>query len=533
MTIRLRALLPLAVALLAVSGAAPSAGARTLVFCSEGQPETLSPPQAASSVAMDAIRPIFDTLVAFAPGTTDIVPALAESWTISPDGRDYTFRLRSGVAFQPGKDFKPTRPMNAEDVVFSFKRQLPGSGVAETFKSAGYEEFRGSGLSQIVERVDVIDEKTVRFRLKQPDAPFLADLAMPVNAVQSAEYAYRMDQQGTREQFDQHPIGTGPFRLADRGGIAIRYQAFDGHWRGQPKIDTLVFSFTPTASLRLQKLKSGECHVAASPDPADAAAIRADTRLRLSSTPGLTIGYLAINTTRKPFDDVRVRRAINLAIDREAILSAIYPGTGRLAAGPLPGASWANDATIGPYRYDPQEARRLLLDAGVTSGLKIDLWFPPDSRTYNPDAKRMAHMISADLEPLGIMVEKNSASWETYWRRLMNGETTLALAGWIGDNGDPDDFMETLLSCAAARDGTNIARWCDQDYDALIAKASRTRDRATRAALYAKAQRIFHEAAPWVPIASAEMLSATRAEVRNFVANPLGFHDFAAVDLAE
>ena len=142
-------------------------------------------------------------------------------------------------------------------------------------------------------------------------------------------------------------------------------------------------------------------------------------------------------------------------------------------------------------------------------------------------------MIAADLEPLGIMVEKTSAPWEAYWRKLMNGETPLALAGWIGDNGDPDEFMETLLSCAAAEDGANIARWCDEGYDALIGEASRTADRDTRVALYAKAQRIFHAAVPWVPIASAEILSASRAEVTGFVASPLGFHDFASVDLAE
>nr|WP_255700077.1 ABC transporter substrate-binding protein [Jiella avicenniae] len=482
---------------------------------------------------MDAIRPIFDTLVAFAPETTDIVPALAESWTISPDGRDYTFRLRPDVAFHATEDFTPTRPMNAEDAVFSFERQMPGSAAAEKFGGADYAEFRGLRLTQIVDTVKAIDERTVRFRLKRPDAAFLADLAMPVNAIQSFEYAFRMGQLGTLERFDRQPIGTGPFRLADRSDIAIRYQAFDRHWRGRPKIDTLVFSFTPTASSRLQKLKSGECHVAASPDPVDAAAIEADPRLRLSATPGLTIGYLAFNTAREPFDDVRVRRAINMAIDREAILSAIYPGTASLAAGPLPVASWASDDTIEPYRYDPQEARRLLLEAGVTSGLKIDLWYPPDSRTYNPDAKRMAHMIAADLEPLGIMVEENSAPWESYWRKLMNGETTLALAGWIGDNGDPDDFMDTLLSCTAAERGTNIARWCDERYDALVGEASRTSERSQRAALYGKAQRIFHDAAPWVPIASAEMLSATRAEVKSFVTSPLGFHDFAAVDLAD
>nr|WP_245198612.1 ABC transporter substrate-binding protein [Jiella mangrovi] len=483
---------------------------------------------------MDAVRPVFDTLVTFAPGTTDVVPSLATGWTISPDGLDYTFTLREDVAFQTSAIFAPTRSMNAEDVVFSFERQLPGPGAAKTLGGV-YAQFRGPRLASLVESVTKLDERSVRFRLKRPAARFLADLAMPVNAIQSLEYGYRMQQQGTPERFDTQPIGTGPFRLVDdRRDVAIRYQAFEDHWRGRPKLDTLVYSITPTASARLHKLKSGECHVAAAVDPADAAAIATDPQLRLRAIPGLTLGYLAINTRRKPFDDVRVRRAINMAIDRETIVSAIYPGAGSLVETPLPLASWASDDQARAYPYDAKEARRLLLQAGVTAGLKADLWFPPDSRSYNPDAKRMARMIASDLEPLGIKLELKSAPWESYWSQLMKGDSTLALAGWIGDNGDPDEFMETLLSCAAAKDGgTNIARWCDARYDALVGEASRITERETRADLYARAQALFHEAAPWVPMASARLLDGARANVENFVMSPLGSHDFSAVDLGD
>ncbi|ORE89826.1 family 5 extracellular solute-binding protein [Aurantimonas sp. 22II-16-19i] len=527
---RIRGLgLGLALAVAAAVPATAATAAKTLVFCSQDSPETLSPPLAASSVAMDAIRPVFDTLVAFAPGTTDIVPSLATHWSISPDGRDYTFHLREDVAFQASEAFTPTRAMDAADVIFSF------GGSAGGERGADYEEFRDPGLAGLLESVTPLDDHTVRFRLKRSDAALLAQLAMPVNSILSAEYRHRMVQQGTPERFDERPIGTGPFRFLDfRQGVAIRYQAFEDHWRGRPKLDTLVFSITPTASARLQKLKAGECQVSATPNPGEIAEIAADPSLRLFAISGLSIGYLAINTTRKPFDDVRVRRALNMAIDREAILSAIYPGMGTRADTPLPSASWASAGAAQAYPYAPEEARRLLIEAGVTDGLKVDLWYPPDDRSYNPDARRMARMIASDLEPLGIKVVRNSAPWETYWRKLMNGETTLALAGWIGDNGDPDNFMATLLSCAgAARGGHNVARWCDAGYDTLIERARQVTDRTARARIYADAQAIFHEQAPWVPIASPRFLVAARATVMNFVMNPLGFHDFSAVDLAE
>ena len=508
---------------------AEARAAKTLVFCSQDSPETLSPDKAASSIAMDAIRPVFDTLVAFEQGTTDVVPSLATRWTVSADRREYTLTLRDGVAFHSSPDFTPTRPMNADDVVFTFERRTrPGVGT-------NYETFRDPDLGNVVETVTRLDERTVRFRLKKADPEWLAKLAIPVNAILSAEYDHRMMQQGTPERFDASPIGTGPFRFADfRRDVTIRYQAFDGYWRGRPKIDTLVFSITPTASARLQKLKAGECHVAAAPDPGEIAAITTDPALRLQAISGLSIGYLAINTTRKPFDDVRVRRALAMAIDREAILSVIYSGTGTLAATPLPEASWANDGSVKPYPYDPEEARRLLVEAGVTGGLTIDLWYPPDNRSYNPDATRMARMIATDLEPLGFMVERKSAPWEVYWKTLTSGETTLALAGWIGDTGDPDNFMDTLLGCAATRDdGQNIARWCNAGYDAVLKKARTVGDTEKRAELYAEAQAIFRDQVPWVPIASGRFLVAMRAEVVNFVMSPLGSHDFSRVDLAE
>ncbi|MCQ0988969.1 ABC transporter substrate-binding protein [Jiella marina] len=526
----------LAILLTCTVSAAPSpASAKTLVFCSEGSPETISPPLAITGTAMDAARPMFNTLVAFAPGTTDLVPALAESWTISPDGREYVFKLRPNVPFHANDEFTPSRTLNAEDVLFTLMRQWKEDHPYHEVGGGRFDYFLDMGMPTLLEEIEAVDPMTVRIRLTRPEAPFLADLALPFNAILSAEYADRMMEAGTPEKLDTAPIGTGPYQFVDfRKDVAIRYEAFDRYWRGRPKIDTLVFSITPTPAARLTKLKAGECHVMAFPSPNDLASIANDPRLELLELRGFNVGYLAINTSRPPFDDVRVRRALNLAIDKKAILSAIYPGTGAEAKNPLPPTLWAYNDAITPYPYDPDAARELLVEAGVTDGMTIDLWYMPVSRPYNPDAKRMAQMIAADLEPLGIRVNIVTAPWEEYRNKLQAGETTLALYGWTGDNGDPDNFMHTLLSCTAARPGgNNIARWCNPRFDDLVVRAKENADRDVRKTLYDAAQEVFHEDAPWVPIAHSVFLVATRANVVNFTMDPLGYHVFERVDLKE
>ena len=527
-----RLVLAALIATVAAVAAAPAA-AKTLVFCSEGSPETVSPPLAITGTAMDAARPMFNNLVEFAPGTTDLKPALAESWTISEDGREYLFKLRPGVRFHSNAWFKPSRTLDADDVVFTLMRQWKTDNPFHDVGGGRFDYFLDMGMPELLASVDAPDKMTVRIRLTRPEAPFLADLALPFNAILSAEYADAMLKAGTPERVDTDPIGTGPFSFAGfRKDVTIRYRAFDDYWRGRPKIDTLVFSITPTAAARLTKLKAGECHVMAFPSPADAASIANDPRLNLLKLKGFNVGYLAINTTKPPFDDVRVRRALNLAIDKQAIVSAIFDGTGAPAKNPLPPTLWAYNDAVEPNPYDPAEAKRLFAEAGITGGLSVDLWYLPVSRPYNPNGRRMAEMIAADLEPLGVRLQLKTADWHMYRQKLQGGETTLSLYGWTGDNGDPDNFMHTLLSCTAARiGGNNIARWCDRGFDDLVTAAKVDPDHASRKKLYDEAQTIFHDDAPWVPIAHSIFMVAVRAEVKNFVMDPLGYHKFESVDL--
>jgi dipeptide transport system substrate-binding protein len=525
----------LAAALLVCLGLAAPAAAKTLVFCSEGNPETLNPQLAVTGTAMDAAHPIFNNLVEYQIGTTNIRPSLAESWTISPDGRDYTFKLRRGVRFHSNAVFKPTRDFNADDVVFSLMRQWKEDHPFHATSGGGFDYFQDMGMADLLESIEALDPNTVRIRLTRAEAPFLADLAMPFNAILSAEYADTLTRLGKKELLDTQPIGTGPFVFASfRKDVAVRYRAFPDYWRGRQQMDTLVFSITPTPAARLAKLKAGECHISAFPTPDDAEEIRADPTLRLYTAEGLNIGYLAMNTSRPPFNDLRVRRAIGMAIDRASILAGVYGATGVEATNPVPPTLWAYDPSTPPFRYDPAEAHRLLEEAGLTKGLSVDLWYLPVNRPYNPNGKRVAEMIQADLAKLGIRLELKTAEWNEYRRIMQGGDFTLALYGWTADIGDPDNFLHTLLGCLAARvGGNNVARWCNKDFNDLVTEAKVNSDIAERKRLYAKAQAIFHEQMPWVPIAHANFMVATRAEVRGFTIDPLGYHVVENVDLGD
>ena len=519
---------------LALAAAASAADAKTLVFCSEGSPEALNPQLVTTTTGMNAGRPMFDNLVEFEPGSARIVPGLAESWTISPDGREYTFRLRPGVQFHERAGFKPTRALNADDVLFSLLRQWKPDHPYHHVSGSRYDYFNDLGMGDLLESVEKLDERTVQVRLKRPDAPFLANLAMPFNVILSAEYADQLLRQGQPERLDTEPVGTGPFAFAGyQRDVSVRYRAFPDYWRGKQPIDTLVFSITPNAAVRLTKLRAGECHVMAFPNPADAAQIAADPALRLLRQEGLNIGYLALNVTKAPFSDLKVRRAINMAIDKAAIVEAVYRGAGTPAKNPIPPTLWSYNEAVADYPFDPLEAQRLMAEAGFGGGFESELWYMPVSRPYNPNGKRIAEMIQADLVRLGIRLRLLTDDWDRYRTALQAGLAPMALFGWTGDNGDPDNFLNLLLGCTSARPGgNNVAKWCDPDYDRLIDEARRISDQRERERLYEAAQVIAKREAPWVPIAHSVVFMATRKEVSGFQMDPLGRHSFLGVDLA-
>jgi dipeptide transport system substrate-binding protein len=221
-----------------------------------------------------------------------------------------------------------------------------------------------------------------------------------------------------------------------------------------------------------------------------------------------------------------------MAIDRQAIVDAVYGEAGSVATNPIPPMLWSYNAEVQAYPFDPEAARRLLAEAGYPGGFETELWYLPVSRPYNPNGKRAAEMIAADLARVGLRLKLRTADWSSYRAKLLAGETPMALFGWTGDIGDPDNFLDVLLGCTSARPGgNNIAKWCDRGYDDLVSRAKRTLDRGEREQLYREAQVIAKREAPWVPIAHSVVYMATRREVTGFRMDLLGRHMFDGVDL--
>ncbi len=507
--------------------------AKTLVYCSEASPEGFNPQLYTSGTTFDASsHPLYNRLVEFERGTTKIVPALAESWDVSDDGLEYTFHLRPGVKFQTTKSFTPSRGFNADDVVWTFERQLDPNHPYHQISGGTYEYFQDMDMPNLLKSVTKVDDLTVKFALNHPEAPFLANLGMDFASIFSAEYAQKLLAAGTPEQIDLDPVGTGPFQLvAYQKDAVIRYKANPDYWAGKAAIDDLVFAITPDPSVRWQKLQAGECQVIAYPNPADLDAIRANPDVNLLQQEGLNVGYLAFNTEKKPFDDKRVRQALNMAINKQAILDAVFQGSGEVAKNPIPPTIWSYNNDVKDYPYDPDAAKKLLAEAGLADGFKTNIWAMPVQRPYNPNARRMAELIQADWAKVGVQAEIVSYEWGEYLKRTKEGQHETMLLGWTGDNGDPDNFLYVLLGCAAAKDGDNRARWCYQPFDKLLVEAKRTSDVAERTRLYEQAQVIFKEEAPWVTIAHSVVYVPVAKQVVDYKIDPFGAHIFYGVDL--
>ncbi len=513
---------------------AKTAHAKTLVYCSEGDPSGFNPSLFTDGTTFDASsRQIYNRLVEFERGTTNIIPALAESWEVSEDGQTYTFKLRPGVKFHSNDSFAPSRDFNADDVLYSFERQLLEDHPFHTVSGGTYEYFAAMSMDSLVTSIEKVDDMTVRFNLSRPEAPFIANLGMDFASVLSAEYAQQMLDAGTPEQVDLAPIGTGPFVFVDfQPGATVRFRAFDDYFRGRSPLDNLVFAITPDSSVRFAKMQAGECHVTLNPNPADLQAMADDPEIDLIQREGLNVGYLAYNTEKEPYTDARVRKALNMAINKQAIIDAVFQDAGTIAKNPLPPTIWSyNEATVDDD-YDPGAAKALLAEAGFGDGFETDIWAMPVQRPYNPNARRMAELIQADWAAVGVTAEIVSFEWPEYLKRSKDAEHQTLLLGWTGDNGDPDNFLATLLGCDAVR-GSNRAQWCHQPFEELVQAAKVTADVDERTRLYEQAQLVFKEEAPWATIAHSVVSQPVRAEVIDWKIDPFGGNIFYGVDLAE
>lgn len=512
-------------------------GGSTLTFGRGADSVTLDPVHATDGESFRVTRQVFDNLLDFAPESFDLQPSLA-SEIPEPEngGLTYTLKLRPGVKFQDGT------PLDAEAVKFNFdrwrdtKNPYHKGGGAQSGDFAYYSsQFGGFDDDSIIESVEAVDDTTVRFKLKETQGPFLRNLTMSPFAIGSPT-AIKKDVGG----FWQNPVGSGPYKFVSwERNSQVRVEAFKDWWGsklpasegfGGPKTKTVIIRSIPDNTSRVAALTGNQLNAADGLVPDDVPTIKEQDGFQLEFRPPNTIGYLALNNQKKPFDDPKVRQAFNYAIDVEKIVETVLRGTGEVASNYMPSLLPYFDKSIKPYPYDPDKAKQMLKDAGV-SNLSTELWYMPIPRPYMPDAKSVAQVMQQDLEKVGVTAKLVTYEWGTYLEKTGEGAHPMCLLGWTGDNGDPDNFLNVLLNSAGATptDALNVAYYKNSEVDALLKKGQESIDENERENAYYKAQKIMHEDAPWVPIAYVRPPVGLQNAVKGFRPNPTSSEPFNTV----
>ncbi|WP_347488630.1 ABC transporter substrate-binding protein [Desulfoscipio sp. XC116] len=473
-----------------------------ITIAQEHTVSTLDPAAATDTGSIRLISNIFEGLVRFKPGTAKIEPCLAESWKLSEDGLTYTFYLRQNVSFHDGV------ALDASAVQYSVQRQLTNQSGGTTT----YADFVYAPL----EKVKVIDQHSIEFHLKYPYAPFLNNLAIPMAAPIVSPAVSRLP----RDKLSSHPAGTGPFIYAGEKNGGQILKANHDYWNTPPAIEEISFLSVPDTDQRVQMLLDGHIDIALDLTFAQTAGLRFKGYPVLRAT-GLDIGYLGFYTDRRPFNQPAVRRAIASSLDHREILEKLWPQETRPALGPLPPAVLGYDPNITQIDCAPDKAAQLLREAGYTNGLSFTLITYTDKRPYSPGGGQiLAEALAKSLAEHGITVKVQAYPWQQFKQALSRREGNAFLYGWISDNGDPDNFLYTLLAENQVKNGLNLTRYQNEELETMLLSGRHTADPDTRQQFYRQAQQIINRDVPWLTLNHSLHYSATSPRVQGFLLSP-------------
>lgn len=505
--------LVVASALLMLSGcgspAVDALSGSVLVYGRGSDSITLDPADAEDGESVKVISNVFDTLVFYSDDASEIVPALAEKWTVSEDGQTWTFKLREGVTFQDGS------PFDADAVVFTFERLTQPDHPHRHGASIPYRADY-----QAIEKVEATAPNEVVFRLSSPSGVFLRKLAMfPASIVSPQAVTER------GERFKVEPVGTGAFEFREWVPTErLVLGANENHWRGRPGVDEVVFRPILEPAARKRQLSSREIHMADELSIPVRQQIRDDSSLVLETAPGMNTAYLSMNTERPPFNDPRVRRAVAHAIDKEAILRSAYDGEGTVAKSLVPQAMWGHHPDLVDHPYDPERAKELLREAGIEPGRKIKFYAMRNSRPYMPSPDQVSAIVLEQLRVIGFDPVVVSPDWSQYLEQVGNGEHDLCLFGWQTDNADPDNFLFPLLdkTNAIPPHAHNVSFYQSEPVHELLFEAQAITDQDRRLELYRKAQELIHEDVPLVPLMHLDIAVGRTPRVEGYRLHPTG-----------
>lgn len=482
---------------LAVSLTLATSLAQTLVIAQGTDAVTLDPHNSTDSPTATVLSHIYETLFDLTPDG-QIVPLLATGAEMSADGLTWTVTLRQDVVFHNGA------PLTAEVVKGSMERFIDPANA-----------FTFAFLLNRIQEIVVVDDHTVEFRLSSTFAPFLAHLTHNSAAIVHPDVVAQFG-----EDFPENPVGTGPFQLANwQRGEQLDLVRFDGYWGEQPGVSGVRFLVVPEDTTRMALVETGEAHVAVRVPPQDVARIDANPNVTVQNVSGLRTIYIYFNHLMEPFDDVRVRQALNYAVDKEEIAEFVFGGAVRPSDAPIAPGIFGY-TPVGPYEYDPERARQLLAEAGFADGLTVEFWSP--TGRYPQDIQ-VAQAIQGQLAAVGVTANITSIDWAAYLvATAQPRESTyvpMALLGWGTVTGDADYGLFALFHSSQAPN-PNRAFYNNSVVDALLDQARTNPDPSLRQQLYADAMELIWNDAPWLFLYSESQVVAVRDEVEGFVIHP-------------
>ena len=502
------------------------------VFCGQAGPATFNPQLVDSGITSETLSSqLFDTLLTLDPKTYQPVPSLAESWQVNESGTEYIFTLKPNVSFQTTTWFTPSRDLNADDVVFSFRRIVDASHPFHDVGGGLYPWFTGIDFQNLVVDVQALDAHTVKFTLARPNNTFLSNIATSHAVIHSKEYAGQLQRSDELSMIDSHPVGSGPFYLDEyQLHDLVRLKRHNQYWAGPAKMKQVVFDIAHRGTGTLAKLLRNECDVLRSPLSSQIPTIESHDSIALTAKPAMNVSFVAVNTSHPALGDAQVRKALNYAINRQNILDSVYYGTGSQAYSVLPPSSWAYYGDSMQVRYDRNYAIALLREAGYSKGLTLNMSVPVEPRSYNPSPRKTAELIQANFADIGITL--NLITDDHYDRTDIssNDDIDLYLTGWIADTGDPDNFLRPLLSCDSKRAGLNVARWCNPDFDFLLDLALEVDKPRYRLNLYKQAQNILNEEFPVIPLNHGMQFEAHDTSLTGFKVSPFHTRPFDKIE---
>ncbi|WP_323191491.1 ABC transporter substrate-binding protein [Halostella sp. PRR32] len=501
----------------------------TLTYGRGAPSDTLDPQSSTSGEVAKVTNQVYEPLIGFEPGTATLAESLATNWEM--DGTTATIELREGAEFHNGDEF------TAEDFIATYRRYLDED--YDYYNEDG--SIYGPYLLGSVEDVTAEDDYTLTFEISKRYAPFMANLAVfALVVLPKSEIEAETD-------FATEMVGTGPFELdnLNEGSGQVRLTANDNYWGDGPNVDEVVFQVIGENSTRASSLNAGELDIIDGLDSQTVGQVEeGDGEVRRIA--GMNVGYLAMNGAEfEPFQDKRVRQAMNYAIDTEALANNIYQGIATPASQPITESILGYNEDLDPYPHDPDQAQSLLEEAGYGDGFDLEIAAFQNPRAYNPSPTQAAETISSYLEDIGINVTIEQQTWESYLEYTGTGKHDACFLGWMTDNGDPDNFYYALLHPqidvpedqdfadwdADGYNTSNRAAWANNEFMELIEEGQTTYDDGEREELYQQAGEIFHEECPWVPLVHTEEIRGVSSDINNYVVELIGGPFLAQVQL--